>query len=230
MAREIFGDVTKPSISIGNRKWYTVPVSLGTHSLIVLALIALPVLAPALLPVPDSTTVFTTNVLPPSPPPPPRGVVEAHPKPPANPNAAPTVAPTSITKELEVLPAFENADPIDGVIVGTVENVLKEDPPPPVAPPALVRVGGQVRPPTKIAEQPLVYPSMAIAARVDGMVIVEATIDTDGRVSNAKVLKGKPLLNQAALEAVGTWRYTPTLLNGVPVSVIMTVVVQFKLN
>ena len=230
MPREIFGDVTKPSISIGNRKWYTVPVSLGTHSLIVLALIALPVLAPALLPVPDSTTVFTTDVLPPNPPPPPRKMVEARPHPPADPNAAPTVAPTSITREPEVLPAFEDTHSIEGVIVGTVENGPKEDPPPAVATPALVRVGGQVRPPTKIAEQPLVYPPMAIAARVDGMVIIEATIGTDGRVSNAKVLKGKQLLNQAALDAVSTWRYTPTLLNGVPVSVIMTVVVQFRLN
>ena len=62
------------------------------------------------------------------------------------------------------------------------------------------------------------------------MVIIEAVIGTDGRVTDAKVLRSIALLDQAALDAVRTWQYTPTLLNGMPVSVIMTVVVQFRLQ
>ena len=57
-----------------------------------------------------------------------------------------------------------------------------------------------------------------------------ATIGPDGRVKDAKVLRSIPLLDQAALDAVKQWQFTPTLLNGVPVPVIMTVTVQFTLQ
>ena len=52
----------------------------------------------------------------------------------------------------------------------------------------------------------------------------------DGAILNARVLRSVPLLDQAALDAVRQWRYTPTLLNGVPVPVIMTVTVSFTLK
>ena len=63
-----------------------------------------------------------------------------------------------------------------------------------------------------------------------GVVIIEATIGADGRVKEAKVLRGQPLLDQAALDAVKQWQFTPTLLNNVPVPVIMTVTVNFTLQ
>ena len=62
------------------------------------------------------------------------------------------------------------------------------------------------------------------------MVIIEATIGIDGRVTNARLLRSVPLLDQAALEAVRQWTYTPTTLNGVPVPVLMTVTVRFQLQ
>ena len=71
---------------------------------------------------------------------------------------------------------------------------------------------------------------MAKQARVEGTVILEATISEQGRVTNVKVLRGIPLLDNSALDAVKQWRYSPTLLNGTPVPVIMTVTVNFKLN
>ena len=74
-----------------------------------------------------------------------------------------------------------------------------------------------------------VYPPAAEAARVQGVVILEALIGTDGRVTEARILRSIPLLDQAALDAVRQWQYTPTLLNGVAVPVIMTVTVQFTL-
>lgn len=75
-----------------------------------------------------------------------------------------------------------------------------------------------------------VYPAEAIAARVQGVVILECTISPEGKVVTVKTLRGVPLLDEAAIEAVRQWEYTPTLLNGVPVPVIMTVTVKFKLS
>ena len=106
-------------------------------------------------------------------------------------------------------------------------------PPPPPPPPGgygPVRVGGNVGPPTKIRDVRPIYPEDAKAARVQGVVIIEATIDTSGFVSDAKVLRSIPLLDQAALDAVRQWQFTPTLLNGQPVPVIMTVTVNFTVQ
>ena len=93
-----------------------------------------------------------------------------------------------------------------------------------------LRVGGDVRAPTQISKVQPVYPADALAARVQGIVILEATIGIDGRVTDAKVLRSVPLLDQAAVNAVRQWVYTPTMLNGVPVPVIMTVTVTFNLS
>jgi protein TonB len=67
-------------------------------------------------------------------------------------------------------------------------------------------------------------------AGIEGVVIIEATIDPRGRVVNTMVLRGIPVLDEAALEAVRQWVYTPTLLNGVPTPIIMTVTVRFRLQ
>jgi len=92
-----------------------------------------------------------------------------------------------------------------------------------------VRVGPNVPPPAKLVNVTPVYPADAQAARIQGVVIIEATIGTDGKVSNARVLKSVPLLDEPALAAVKQWEYEPTRLNGVPVPVIMTVTVNFTL-
>jgi TonB family protein len=100
----------------------------------------------------------------------------------------------------------------------------------PQAPDAPVRVGGDIKEPTKIVNVTPVYPEAALANRVEGIVIIEATIGTDGTVADAKVLRGHPLLNQAAVDAVSQWVFTPTTLNGQPVAVLMAVTVNFKLQ
>ena len=93
-----------------------------------------------------------------------------------------------------------------------------------------VRVGGDIAEPKKIKDVKPAYPPVAQAAGVQGIVILEAIIDRDGNVREAKVLRSVPLLDQAALDAVHQWRFLPTLLNGVPVEVIMTVTVNFTLG
>jgi protein TonB len=90
-----------------------------------------------------------------------------------------------------------------------------------------LRVGGQVRPPIRIKEVPPVYPSIARSAQVQGDVVIEATIDEAGKVADARVVKSVPMLDQAALDAVRQWEYQPSLLNGVPTPVVMTVTVKF---
>ena len=60
--------------------------------------------------------------------------------------------------------------------------------------------------------------------------ILEATLDEHGNVDRLKVLRSVPLLDEAALQAVRRWRYTPTLLNGRPVPVLMTITVRFSLR
>ena len=68
----------------------------------------------------------------------------------------------------------------------------------------------------KVKDVKPVYPPIAQSARVQGVVIVEAIIDADGKVADARVLRSIPLLDQAALDAVQQWEFTPTLLNGMP--------------
>ena len=93
-----------------------------------------------------------------------------------------------------------------------------------------MRVGGNIAAPKKLKDVPPVYPPMAIQARVQGVVIIEATIGTAGTVKTARILRSVPLLDEAALDAVRQWEYVPTLLNGVAVPVIMTVTVNFSLK
>jgi TonB family protein len=92
---------------------------------------------------------------------------------------------------------------------------------------AAVRPGGRIMEPKKIKDVPPVYPPLAQSARVSGAVTIEATIGPDGKVADAKVVRSIPLLDQAALDAVRQWEYLPTMLNGVPVPVIVTVTVNF---
>jgi TonB family protein len=124
---------------------------------------------------------------------------------------------------------------------GTVALGPMPPPPPPPPPPstdapastsgmAPVRVGGNIRTPTKTRDVRPLYPPEAQAAGITGVVILEATIDVDGRVSDAKVLRSIPQLDDAALTAVRQWEFTPTEVNGVRVPVIMTVTVNFSMQ
>jgi len=117
---------------------------------------------------------------------------------------------------------------IPGGVVGGVVGGIPPPPPPP--PPQVVRVGGDIKEPKKIQDKKPVYPQIAQTAKVQGVVIIEATIGPSGKVQDARVLRPIPLLDQAALDAVRQWEYSPTLLNGVPVPVIMTVTVNFTLQ
>jgi periplasmic protein TonB len=115
-----------------------------------------------------------------------------------------------------------------GIVGGVLGGVPKEEPPPPPDKP--VRVGGQIKAPRKVRDSAPAYPDVAKQARVEGVVVLEAVINPEGRVTEVKVLRGSPLLDDAAVNAVKNWVYTPTLLNGVPVPIVMSVTVSFKLS
>jgi protein TonB len=155
-----------------------------------------------------------------------------------NPTAAPVEAPKEIKPETGIETATKGAvggvegGVVGGVAGGIVGGLEAAPPPPPPPPPpaAPVRVGGNIKPPTKTRDVKPTYPAIAQSARVQGVVIIEATIGPNGNVQEAKVLRSIPLLDAAALDAVKQWQFTPTLLNGVPVPVIMTVTVNFTLQ
>ena len=93
-----------------------------------------------------------------------------------------------------------------------------------------LRVGQQnIGPPRKTKDVRPVYPAIAQSARVQGVVIIDATIGPDGHVTDTRVLRSIPLLDDAAVAAVKQWEFTPTLLNGAPTPVVMTVTIQFSL-
>jgi len=74
------------------------------------------------------------------------------------------------------------------------------------------------------------YPPAALAVRAQGAVLIEATINKEGNVTNLKVLKGDPVLARAAVEAVRQWRYKPYYLDGDPVEIETQITVNFKAN
>lgn len=102
---------------------------------------------------------------------------------------------------------------------------------PPVIDTGPMRVGGDIQAPERLVYVPPEYPELARRARLSGVVILEATIDRDGNVTNVNILRGLGLgLDESAVRAVSQWQYTPTFYNGRPVEVLLTVTVQFQLN
>jgi uncharacterized protein (TIGR02246 family) len=98
------------------------------------------------------------------------------------------------------------------------------------ADPTPLRIGGPIKEPRKLKHHTPYYPEEAKQARIQGVVVLECTIGPEGNVQHVRVLRGVPQLNGPAIDAVRKWVYTPTLLDGRPVPVIMTVTVSFRLQ
>jgi periplasmic protein TonB len=238
MPRELFGEVSNPKVEIGSRSRYTLPLSMALHAAILAVVLLVPLMAPTLMPTPASVMIFAAPAPPPPPPPPPPAPAEGAVRDATatqRTDAAPTSAPAQIVAErpaaatvphgVGVAGGVEGGIELPGVLVTPVVEI--PDPPPPVEP---VRPGGVIKVPAKIRHVAPVYPPIAQQARIEGIVILETIIDVDGRVRDVRVLRSVHLLDQAAIDAVMQWRFTPTLLNGVPVPVIMTVTVNFTLQ
>ena len=241
MPHDLFGDLVSRQPSIRSRRTPLVIASIVTHTLAISATIVASLVATDALPSPrqalayyDTTVRMADIPLPPPPPRPPVGAPEPA-APAANPNAAPIVAPQGIAPESGIEHAASTTPDI-GVVFGSGSDLtsllLREAPPPPPPPPpsAQVRLHTGIQAPVKVVNVAPIYPAIAQAVHQQGIVILETTINVEGNVVAAIILRSIPLLDQAALDAVRQWRFTPARLNGVPIPVIMTVTVNFTLQ
>lgn len=171
-----------------------------------------------------------TPAAPPRPAPAPAQTIEAR-------AAAPLETPSTVEAEatttddapLEVAVAgAEIGGATDGVAGGTGGGRSIEAVQPP-AESGPFRVGNGITAPRKIKDVKPAYPLPAMAARVGGNVLIEATIGLDGKVHNARVLHSIAALDRAALDAVRQWEFEPSRVNGVPVAVTMVIIVTFAL-
>lgn len=110
------------------------------------------------------------------------------------------------------------------------EEVFSVPPaPPPLAEEGPLPVGGDVLPPVKVHAPPPLYPEAARRVGLHGIVVVEAVVDAAGAVRDVRVLRGPPILDRAAAEAVSGWRFAPATRGGQPVAVRYNLTVTFTL-
>lgn len=98
------------------------------------------------------------------------------------------------------------------------------------AEPQRIRLGGVVLEGKLVRKVMPVYPALARAARISGVVRLIGIVGTDGSIRKLEVVSGHPLLVDAAIGAVRQWGYRPTMLNGVPVEVVAPIDVTFRLS
>ncbi len=227
----------------GGRRARLLPVSVVLHAAVLATIVVIPILLNDANPEPVSAVrafLVEPAIAPPPPPPPPAAARTAASAPTPRPTPAPDrsfTAPVDAPSEIEPEDSLDTGDAagvaggveggVPGGVVGGVVGGLPEAPPSTVEP---VRVGGFIKEPRKLKGGSLVYPQIARDARVQGTVVIEAVIGADGRVTGARVLRGIPLLDEPALASVRQSVYAPTLLDGVPTPIVMTVVVTFRLT
>jgi protein TonB len=243
MARRLFEQaLVLPSGGAG--AW---PASAVLHAGIAAVLLVVPTLGPLAIPEPRSRPIDTFPSL--------AAIEPVHAMPAVRPRSAaprgghagpslrpsapvplPAAAPVP-TDEPADLPDSEDAGLVDGPqLFGVGDGLGSPDgvgvglsTGDPGTGPALVRAISLLEQPTKLRHVQPIYPELALHAGVQGVVILECVLDPSGHVADVKVLKGHPLLDEAARTAVRQWVYAPTRLNNVPVAVLLTVTVQFRI-
>lgn len=238
--------------------WLTTAISTGLHVLLIAGVIAAGYYVkenPEVIERPIEA--FMVAAAPPPPPPPPPPSASSAQVTPTQPRVEPETPreqftqPTETPEEVPVVPSTSTdtaasdagvvggveggveggvvGGVVGGVIGGTIGGQLggvlggTGDRP--------VRVGGDVKPPVAITKVEPDYTELARKARVQGIVILEAIIDTNGNVTDVRVLKPLPMgLDQAAMDAVRKWKFRPGTLGGRPVPVIFNLTVNFRLQ
>jgi periplasmic protein TonB len=227
-------------------------ISVGGHmAVLFVVFVLLPLsLSDALPQVPPVMMAFVAAAPPtPPPPPPPPAPVRAprataraaRPEQILGQFTAPIQAPSGVRPE----PAVPSAQALAGVeggveggvsggILGGIVGGIPPPPPPPPAPTlsperaAPVRIGGKISAPQLVRRVEPEYPALAAAAHVQGIVILEAVVDVEGCVESIRVLRSvHRLLDKAAMDALVQWQYSPLVLNGTPVSFVLTVTFNF---
>jgi len=222
-------------------------VSVGVQAAVVAAVVIIPLTFTQVL---DTTDLRATYLELPSPPPP--APPPSAPNTPARPavrrvTTATITMPTVIPKRIVEVKSEDAPDigggvaggtgGVDGGVLGGVIGGIAGGPPPPPppasAPPKRTgpyRVGGDVKAPRQLVRTEPQYPIIAQTAKVEGTVEVDAVIDEQGNVVQARAVSGPKLLFAAAVAAVAKWKYEPTTLDGMPVPIQMQVAVVFHLR
>jgi len=226
------------------RKPLTVLVSVALHALIVIAMLMIPIVRPQGLPMLAEAyglplPVTSEPAAPPPETPTAAPVVQTEVRPLPQDLVTPIEIPRGIAmivdppREFTPVPVGMGS-PLAPILRQMTEPKEAIEPPPPPPelpppPPGPLRVSSLQRADLLHQVRP-VYPQLARQARVQGTVILEATIAKDGSVRDARIVSGHPLLTEAAIAAVAQWRYKPFILNGEPIEVITTVTVTFSLQ
>jgi TonB family protein len=139
------------------------------------------------------------------------------------PSRKPLAAPV-ITHHSNTLIGREAPPNISGLNSNTKANAN------PAAIAAFLPAGGRMKGPQLILRSMPNYPAIAKRAAIEGEVTVDAVIDTNGKLTNMKVVSGQPLLQQAALDSLRTWKYEPAYLDDKPVPVQTSITVKFRIH
>jgi protein TonB len=233
MASDLFHSIIEARPSTRASRLSALPATLFLHVIVLVVAVVIPLLATDALPsVSNNSTLVLTPVRLATPPQP--SPSRRRPTLPVEPISVPLQSPNGIGSErLAPSPPSEifatPEDMVPGLLDGPGIDAVTPGPPPPSTPNAPLRISALTGP-VRVFDVAPAYPELARVSRVEGVVIIEAVIGTTGNVTEARILRSIPLLDEAAVAAVRQWRYTPTLLSGVPVPVIMTVTVTFKLQ
>ena len=228
--------------------------SIALHVVVLTLAVGIPLMSVTST-LPDMPTMMAFTAAPPAPPlppPPPAPARSAEPRPiakaePKTPRelTVPLETPTELRPEAttgtasagsggEGVEGGVEGGVVGGVLGGIVGGIISSAPPPPPPPPAPVvpvRIGGQINTPALVHRVEPVYPDVAAAAQLTGLVVLEAVVGTDGAVESVTLLRSRnKLLDKAAIAALKQWRYTPLVLNGIPTPFILTVTFTFSIR
>jgi periplasmic protein TonB len=226
-------------------------VSLAVHTAIIGAIVLVPLVFCSVLPENPIITFLmkTPDVpLPPIPPAPPARTVSGsrnkkididgfyEPKkiPDVIPPSDPSTDQYDLSSVIQGLGApSQGTGPNPSVAASLIQDIKVAEPPPPKLPirRTPIRVSAPILQSKLVHRVDPVYPPLAIRTHTSGEVILEATIDEEGNVMQpVRVLKGHPLLVDAAVQAVSQWKYSPTIQGGEPMQIMATVTVIFTLK
>ena len=234
----------------GDWRRAAIPLAYAAESMLVGVLILVPLIYTQALP---RTLLIVDIPIVPPPGPPPAPPTGQHSRPPTphhtvDPFTAPIRIPPTIpdfheTPEPPQIASGPTGPGVIGVpegfgrgdgVIGSVPWGTEPPPPPPQAHAApktkLIRLSAPIVAAKALYQPKPVYPHIAIVAHIQGMVVLQAIIGKDGAIQDLTVQSGHPLLVNAALDAVRTWRYQPTLLNSEPVDVLTEIDVIFNLG
>jgi len=146
-------------------------------------------------------------------------------------NAHPVGSQRAADTEGGAAPALDAVAPAsasNSALPGIGSSDVVSPPAPEITPDGPVKVGGQVKEPRLLASTLPIYPPLAKQSNTQGDVVIKATIDKNGRVAHMNVVSGPTALRQAAIDALGRWKYEPSKLNGQPVDVQILVTIKFR--